>query len=130
MPFLLAARDLFPNLLIVIRDSAHAIRIAIKAIHCDDVFGKVWHELFDARHALAPNLMYSTKWHNLLTAIQEDQLKCVSMPVDSQPLARIVRNVAFAKQRFDSTDGPVGKIALMLLPIAKFARAHRFWQTA
>ena len=39
----LAARDSFPNLLLVIRDSAHAIRLAIKALHCDDVFGKVWH---------------------------------------------------------------------------------------
>ena len=46
----LAARDLFANLLIVIRDPAHAIRIAAKALHCDDVFGEVWHELFDSRH--------------------------------------------------------------------------------
>jgi len=37
----LAARDLFPNLLILIRDPAHAIRIAAKALHQDDVFGEV-----------------------------------------------------------------------------------------
>ena len=38
----LAARDLFVNLLILIRDPAHALRIVAKALHCDDVFGQVW----------------------------------------------------------------------------------------
>ena len=33
-------------------------------------------------------------------------------------MAGVLRNVAFAKQRFDSTAGPVGKMALMLLPAA------------
>ncbi|CAK0899599.1 unnamed protein product, partial [Prorocentrum cordatum] len=117
----LAARDLFPNLLIVIRDPAHAIRIACKSMHCDDVFGQVWKELFDDRHALVPDLMNSTKWHNLLVAIQEDNVHAVAvpgLPGGPQPLAGIVRNLAFAKQRFDSTAGPVLKIALMLLPVA------------
>ena len=40
------------------------------------------------------------------------------MPGVPQPLAGVLRNVAFAKQRFDSTAGPVGKLALMLLPVA------------
>ena len=66
-----AARDIFPNLLIVIRDPAHAIRIASNPLHCDDVLGKVWQEVLDARHALVPELMNSSKWHNLLVAIQE-----------------------------------------------------------
>ena len=30
---ILTARELFPNVLIIIRDPAHAIRIAIKALH-------------------------------------------------------------------------------------------------
>ena len=114
----LAAREMFPNLLIVIRDSAHAIRIATKALHSDDVFGKVWRELFNERHALVPNLMHSPKWHNLLNSIQEDNFRVVAMHADSQPLARVVRNLAFAKQRFDSTAEPVMKIALMILPCA------------
>jgi hypothetical protein len=115
----LAARDLFPNLLILIRDPAHAIRIAAKALHQDDVFGEVWHELFDARHALVPDLMNSPKWHDLLVAIQEENIRAVAMPgLNTKPLAGVLRNVAFAKQRFDSTAGPVGKMALMLLPAA------------
>ena len=114
----LAAREIFPNALIVIRDPAHAIRIAIKALHLDDVFGQVWNDLFNDRHALVPDLMNSSKWHNLLVAIQEDNIQAVARPGVPQPLAGVVRNVAFAKQRFDSTAGPVGKIALMLLPVA------------
>ena len=35
-----------------------------------------------------------------------------------QPLAGVLRNLAFAKQRFDSKAGPVGKMALILLPAA------------
>ena len=33
-------------------------------------------------------------------------------------MARVIRNLNFAKQRFDSTAGPVAKIALMFLPVA------------
>ena len=116
--FLLAAREVFPNVLLCIRDSAHAIRIAATALHTDDVFGNVWRELFDGRHALVPDLMNSKKWHDLLVAVQESNVRAVASGRVPQPLAGVLRNVAFAKQRFDSTAGPVGKMALMLLPAA------------
>ena len=115
----LAARELFPNLLIVIRDPAHAIRLASQSLHCDDVFGEVWRELFDGRHALAPDTKNSAKRHNLFVVIQEDNALPLAEPgVGRKPLETVVRNLSFAKQRFDSTAGPVGKIALMLLPVA------------
>ena len=119
----LAGRELFPNLLIVIRDPAHAIRIASKSLHCDDVFGEVWRELFDGRHALAPDIMNSDKWHNLFvvaTQEEEDSVLPLAEPgiIGRKPLERVVQNLSFAKQRFDSTAGPVGKMALMLLPLA------------
>ena len=66
-----AARELFPNLLLCIRDSAHAIRLAAQALHTDEVFGEVWQELFNGRHALVPDLMNSKKWHDLLVAVQK-----------------------------------------------------------
>ena len=113
-----AARDLFPNNVILIRDPAHAIRIATKSLHCDELFGKVWHELFDGRNALAPDIMNSKKWESLLVAIQQDNAAHVQMPGDQNPMARVIRNLDFAKQRFDSTAGPVAKIALMFLPVA------------
>ena len=114
----LAARDSFPNLLIVIHDPAHALRIATKALHCDDVFGEVWDELFDGRHALVPDLQNSDKWHDLLVAIQEDNVRAVAVPGMHQPLAGILKHVSFAKQRFDSTADPVAKVALMIFPVA------------
>ena len=114
----LAVREVFPNVLIVIRDPAHAIRIASKSLHCDALFGEVWDELFDGRHALAPDLMNSDKWHSLLVAIQEDNAALMAAPGQAQPMARVLRNLAFAKQRFDSTASPVAKIALMFLPVA------------
>ena len=117
----LAARELFPNALIVIRDSAHAIRIASKALHLDEAFSKVWKELFDQRHALVPDMMNSPKWANLLDTIRDSTARVLSRPgMSDYPrlLAGVSANVAFAKQRFDSTAGPVAKVALMLLPIA------------
>jgi len=114
----LAVREIFSNVLIVIRDPAHAIRISMKAIHLDDVFGKVWEALFNAKHALVPDIMNSAKWASLLVAIQEDNLRVVAIPGWPQAVEAVIRNVAFAKQRFDSTADPVGKIALMLLPVA------------
>ena len=116
----LAGREVFPNLLIVIRDPAHAIRLAIQALHTDELFGEVWHELFGGSHALAPDLTNSQKWHNLFEAIQDEggPMPLAEPGIDRRPLQAVVRNLRFAKQRFDSTAGPVGKIALMLLPIA------------
>ena len=128
----LAAKELFPNLLIVIRDPAHAIRLASQSLHCDDVFGEVWRELFvgardrgpgaggpHKRHALAPDIMNSDKWHDLFVKVQEDNIVPLARAgLGRKPLEAVVRNLSFAKQRFDSTAGPVGKIALMLLPVA------------
>ena len=56
----LAAKDLFPNVILFIRDAAHALRIAVKnPLHYDDVLGEVWEAFFDKRHALVPDLMTS-----------------------------------------------------------------------
>ena len=102
----------------VIRDPGHVVRTAVMTLHCDGIFGKVWEGLFNKRHGIVPDLMHSSKWHNLVVAIQEDNVRAVAIPGVAQPLARVMRNVTFAKQRFDSTVGPVGKIALMCLPLA------------
>ena len=51
---------LFKNVVLVIRDPAHAIRIAVsKPLHADELFGEVWHELFDKRHALVPDIQHA-----------------------------------------------------------------------
>ena len=59
----LAAQRLFKNLVYLIRDSAHAIRISVKnPLHHDDEFGDVWTHLFDKRNALVPDIENSEKW--------------------------------------------------------------------
>ena len=53
------------------RDPAHALRIAVKhKLHRDYLFGEVWNELFNKRHALVPDIMNSTKWQRLLRQVQ------------------------------------------------------------
>ena len=51
-------------------------------------------------------------------SIQDDNITALERDGSAQPLAGVLRAVAFAKQRFESTAGPVGKIALMILPVA------------
>lgn len=112
----LAAIRVFTSVVLVIRDPAHAIRISVKVpLHSDAVFGEVWTELFDKRHALVPDIQNSEKWRNLFRVIQSEVL---AMPGQTQPLACVLKHLSFAKQRFDSAASPEGKLALMLLPVA------------
>ena len=58
--------------------------------------------------------MNSDKWHDLFVKVQEDNIVPLAQGgLGHKPLAAVVRNLSFAKQRFDSTAGPVGEIALM-----------------
>ena len=55
-----AVQTIFPNVVLSVRDAAHALRIAIKdPLQHDDVFGDVWDSLFNVRHALVPDVMNS-----------------------------------------------------------------------
>ena len=113
---LLAAEELLPNIVLLIRDSAHALRIAVKnPLYFDDLFGEVWADLFDKRHALVPDVMNSKKCQDLLQNIQRVVLR---IPCQSRPLAVVLKHLRFAKQRFDSSADPIAKVAFMLLPLA------------
>eukprot|EP00959_Pyramimonas_sp_CCMP1952_P325476 6812444-Pyramimonas_sp.AAC.1 len=95
------------------------MRLASQSLHCDDVFGEARRELFDNRRALAPDKMNSDTWRNLFVAFQEDNiLPLAEAGLGRKPREAVVRNLSFAKQRFNFTAGPVGEIALMLLPVA------------
>ena len=77
-------QTIFPNVVLIVRDAAHALRIAIKdPLHHDDVFGDVWDSLFNARHALVPDVMNIQKWQDLLQHIQADLLRIAG---ENQPL--------------------------------------------
>ena len=113
---LLAVEELFPNVVLLLRDAAHAFRIAVKdPLHFDALFGDVWARLFDQRHALVPDIMNSKKWQDLLQNIQKRILR---IPNEDRPLAAVLKHLRFAKQRFDSSADPMAKLAFMLLPVA------------
>ena len=90
-----AVRLIFRNCKFLIRDPAHAIRIAVKnSLHADKCFDEVWSEMFDKRHALAPDIMYCDKWRDLLTNVQKDtSVTAVAVPGvgDQQPLALVFK---------------------------------------
>ena len=119
-PLFYAVQQIFTACKLLIRDAAHALRIAYnKPLHADDAFGEVWDKLFGERHALAPDLMNSDKWMDHIRSIQADIYSTpVQVPMNGQPLALVFRTISFAKQRFDSTAEPVAKLALMLVPVA------------
>ena len=51
----LAAQRAFENLIDLIRDPAHAIRIAMQALRKDEFFKEMWDELFENKHSLVPS---------------------------------------------------------------------------
>ena len=110
---------MFTRMILLIRDSAHAIRIAMKdPLHHDTLFGKVWEELFNKKGAAVPNFQHSDKLKALLVAAQAAGARPVGLPGNLQPLTAVLQCFSFAKQRFDSTVDPGAKLALLLLPVA------------
>ena len=108
----------FPNLLVLIRDPARSIRIAARALHQAGVYGEMWRESFDDSHSLVPDFMNSQKWRNLFVALEGGSIRAATRPGSPQPLAGVMRNLAFAKRRSYSTAGPAAKLARVLLPAA------------
>ena len=112
----LASKELLPNVILLLRDPAHALKIAVKdPLHYDTVFGEIWEELFNKRHGLVPDVMNSSKWQDLLQHIQKAVLR---IPMNDRPLAVVLKHLRFAKHRFDSSADPMAKVAYMLLPLA------------
>ena len=104
-----------PNVILVIRDNAHAVRIAMRdPRHFDGVFGHVQKRLFVQKHAVVPDLQNSHKLKDMLTAAQG---ACLRIPGRDRPLDSVLRHFSWAKQRFDSVCDPLAKAACMLLPI-------------
>ena len=110
---------LFNRLILLIRDSCHALKIAMKVpLHHDELFGKIWEELFNKKKAVVVNFQHSDKLKALLVAAQKEGARPVGVPASHQPLEVVLECFSFAKQRFDSTVDPGAKLSLMLLPVA------------
>ena len=106
---------LFKNLRMVIRDPAHAIRRSLIPMHFDSLFGHVWHEIADRKHALLPDVMNSPKNQQILQALQVTL--AVSIPNDARLVQTVLRHLSFAKQRMDSAANPLAALGLMLLVV-------------
>ena len=113
----LACRRFFTNCRSVVRDPAHAIRIAIqKPMQLEEVFGHVYTELMDKKHALIPDIQNSPKMKRMLQAIESN---CLRIPALSREgaLRVVLRHFSFARQRFESSADPLAKFCLLLMPV-------------
>ena len=114
----LAAEKYFENVGYVVRDFAHAVRIATqKPLRLESGFQKVLDELLDKKHSLIPDIQNSGKWKAILQSIQKEILRIPGMRLPGC-LKIVLRHLSFARQRMDSSSDPLAKICCMLLPVA------------
>ena len=106
-----------PNMLCLGRDWAHAISIATKgALQAEDDFREWWDDVFNARHALVPDIKNSEEWSEMLLLCQRRVLGSVG--VQGGDVGKVIRVMSFAKQRFDSCGTPQRQFCCMLVAIA------------
>ena len=110
-------------------DVAHQVRIASKdPLHANDHFKQQWDRLFNAKHALIPDIQNSEVWKSRLISAQKVLLRAQAVhAVHAVPAApacsdasvmlevdKVMHTFSFAKQRFDSTAVPMMKYCCML----------------
>jgi hypothetical protein len=120
-----------PNVVLVCRDPAHALRTAIKEPLCRTGRFQEQHKmLFEQRHALLKDIQYSQVWQAKL----EDCQRLVVLRDGAQGggVKHIMRHFAFAPHRFESFAAPrrkfaccINAIALLLADIAGDMRQER-----
>ena len=125
---LLSRRPELGNLVWVSCDAAHQVRIASKdPLHANDGFRQQWDRLFNAKHALIPDIQNSDVWRSRLVAAQKVLHRAPAGPavqaVPAVPAAKdnrmlevdtVMRTFSFAKQRFDSSSTPMMKYCCIL----------------
>ena len=107
---LMACRQFFTRVGMVIRDPAHAIRIATqKPMQLEDEFGAVYADLIGNKHALIPGIQNSGAWRLQLEATER---VCLRIPTLTREGAMkcVLRHLSLAKQRMDSTADPPAKL--------------------
>ena len=104
------------NIALILRDPVHAMRTSLSdplKKHGD--FQSFWDDVFDAKHALVPDVQNSDAWRRRLVLAQQHVLKTTGS--QGGGLACAMRHLSFAKQRFDSATGPARKFCCMLAAI-------------
>ena len=106
----------FPNCILIHRDPAHAVRIAVKdPMKRADEMASVFHALFDGDHALLKDIRASDLWAEKLRECQRRVLH------HDQALGgdrkHIVNTFSFAPQRFESFCRPLFTVICLLVPV-------------
>ena len=112
------AEQYFPNAHFVVEDPAHGLRIAMtKPLQLESCFKEVQGELFNKQHAFIPDIQNSGKWKAMLEGIQKTTMRIPGLQRDGV-INVVLKHLAFAKARMDSTADPIAKLCLMFMPIA------------
>ena len=100
--------SMFPNIRLGLRDAAHATRRVIKRpFEADPTLRDIMQSLFFGKHSIVAALEHS----HLLKNRFEHHVKTTTSVVQSS-----VRSLSLAKQRFDSTQTPLGRFVLFFEP--------------
>ena len=106
-----------PNMWIVGRDHAHAVRIATRdPLLSVEQFEAWWQDVFDSQFALVPAIQNSEEWSEKLLLCQK--LVLGSRGAQGAGLKVVARCLSFAKQRFDSVATPMRQFCCLLTAIA------------
>lgn len=124
------------NVLLICRDAAHAVRIAVKEpVIRTNGFAEVYRNLFEKKHAILKDIQYSNKLQARLSQCQELIVK--SRGSQGASLQTIIENFSFAPQRFESFSEPIRKWVctllanlLMLASIATYDKSSDMRKTA
>lgn len=111
-----------PNLVIVLRDVAHAVRRSAEdPLRREQVCGEFWSKIFDDRHALIPDIQNSAEWRQRLVLAQKHVL---AKDGNAGGLTVALKHFQFAKQRFDSAASPARKYCCLVVAIAVLLAAQ------
>ena len=104
-----------PNLLVVGRDFAHAIRIACRSpVELETFFGAQWERLFGGEHSIVGDIQYSAP---LRARLQACQRRVLHVDGAQGGLAGILKHLSFVQPRFESFVGPRRKFICMIQAI-------------
>jgi len=121
-------RNHLVNIAFMVRDPAHAIRIAARdPLHAEERFGSFWTRVFDSKHALIRDIQCSDQLRAKLESCQERVREVLGS--QGGGLQSILKHLAAAKQRFESFASPARRYCLLLnalaLLLAMIASDHR-----
>ena len=121
-------QQLFPNAVVIIRDAAHAVRIAVRdPLLADCEFKAMWDLLFDGEHALIKDIHYSDKLRSKLEACQKRVLKVKGKQGGN--LDKVLKHFSWAKQQFESIANMHRKLGCLITAVVHVVGIHS-WRRA